>query len=161
MEGTTIGRQNTGERSQTEDELVPEFTAHFTATKGMALVWCSGQNIDRLVTIFKAARKAHRQFIVDLYTAYILDATGNEKIRAALQSNMRVFLPAYQKYRIKKLQRYDISERYKLLRIYPEKLATEADSSVMLFRPSMCDELEATSATRTMNGGKLKPIPER
>ncbi|MCX7006678.1 MAG: MBL fold metallo-hydrolase, partial [Kiritimatiellaeota bacterium] len=142
MEGTTIGRKDTGERYQTEAELIPEFVRLFSATKGMALVWCSGQNIDRLVTLFKAARQAKRQFIVDMYTAAILDATGNEKIRAALHNNMRVFLPKSQKKQILVQGRFDVSNQYKALRIYPEELPDAASRSVMLFRPSMCQEVE-------------------
>ena len=142
MEGTTIGRQDAGERYPTEDDLIPEFVRLFSDTKGMTLVWCSGQNIDRLVTIFKAAWKAKRQFIVDMYTAHILDATGNENIRAALRCKMRVFLPKSQKKRILEQRCFDVSDQYKPMRIYPESLAAEASRFVMLFRPSMCRDLE-------------------
>jgi len=42
----------------TETALEAQFVGLFRETPGMPLVWCSGQNIDRLVTIFKACRKA-------------------------------------------------------------------------------------------------------
>jgi ribonuclease J len=142
MEGTTIGRQDANEHYKTEAELIPEFTQLFTATKGLALVWSSGQNIDRLVTIFKAARKARRQFIVDMYTATILDATGNASICGALHNNMRVFLPSSQRKQIKEQHRFDVSDRYKARRIFPGKLPEAASRSVLLFRPSMCRDLE-------------------
>ena len=58
----------------------------------MPLVWCSGQNLDRIVTIFKACRKSGRQFIVDLYTAEMLRATGNERMPQASWDGIRVFL---------------------------------------------------------------------
>ncbi len=50
MEGTNIGRSGSG--NVTEDDLVPQFVDALRATKGMPLVWCSGQNVDRLVTVF-------------------------------------------------------------------------------------------------------------
>ena len=37
---------------------------------------------------------------------------------------------------------FDIAQRYKVARIYPEKLGDEASHSVMLFRPSMCRDVE-------------------
>jgi hypothetical protein len=49
----------------------------------MALVWCSGQNIDRLVTVMQACIKTGRQFILDMYTAHVLRATGNERLPQA------------------------------------------------------------------------------
>ncbi|MEK6802706.1 MAG: MBL fold metallo-hydrolase [Nitrospirota bacterium] len=142
MEGTTIGRSASEGKSKTEQELEQSFIEHIEGTKGMVLVWTSGQNIDRLVTIFKACRKAGRQLILDLYTAEILRATGNLKLPQATWNGVKVFLPASQKRQIKKMRRYDIVNRYADSRIYPEALADEAARSVMLFRPSMTKELE-------------------
>ncbi len=142
MEGTTLGRSNSNEGFQTEDDLVSEFEHEFKKIKGLALVWCSGQNIDRLVTVFKACRKARRQFIVDMYTAEILRATENPKIPQADWEGIRVFLPKSQKQQILEKRLFEISNRYKPYRIYPEDLAKETSRSVMLFRPSMKKDLE-------------------
>ena len=76
MEGTTVGRIGTEERFASEDNLEREFTRAFRATKGLHFVWTSSQNIDRLVTIFRAAKRAGRLLLIDLYTAVILEATG-------------------------------------------------------------------------------------
>ncbi len=40
--------------------------------ENLALLFCSSQNLDRLVTAYKAARKAKRLLVIDLYTAYVL-----------------------------------------------------------------------------------------
>src|ERR1700719_4918779 len=74
MEGTCVGRDD--QDFPTEDDLVPRLADIFEQTKGMPLVWCSGQNIDRIVTIYKACQRANRQLIVDMYAAEILRATG-------------------------------------------------------------------------------------
>ena len=142
MEGTCIGRDNDDVGFPTEDDLVPRLVEIFEQTKGMPLVWCSGQNIDRLVTIFKACIRAKRQFIVDMYTAEMLRATGNERLPQASWDRIRVFLPASQKWRIIQNEAFDISDTYKPYRIYPEALAEVAPKSVMLFRPSMVRDLE-------------------
>ena len=142
MEGTTIARLDAGERYQTEEELVPEFVRFFRATKGLALVWCSGQNIDRLVTVYKAAKRTGRQLILDMYTAHILKATGNPRLPQADWEDVRVFLPEFQKRRIKRLHEFEVAKLYANDRIFPEKLAAAASRSVMLFRPSMCQDVE-------------------
>ena len=142
MEGTTLGRSNSNEGFQTEDDLVSKFEHEFKQIKGLALVWCSGQNIDRLVTIFKASRKARRQLILDMYTAEILRATGNSKLPQADWEGIRVFLPKSQKRQIIEKRLFEISNRYKPYRIYPEDLAKETSRSVILFRPRMKKDLE-------------------
>lgn len=140
MEGTCIGREDSTFR--TEDELVPRMADIFRATKGMPLVWCSGQNIDRIVTIFKACLASKRQFIVDMYTAEILTATGNSRLPQADWSGIRVFLPSSQRHRIIAEDAFDISDSYKPYRIHWNQLAGSASQSVMLFRPSMVRDLE-------------------
>jgi len=142
MEGTTITRMGTNEGFPTESDLEAEMVKLFKSTTGMPLVWCSGQNIDRLVTVFRAAKRCGRKLILDMYTAHILAATENPRLPQADWSETRVFLPWSQKQRIIKNQSFEITNRYKLDRIYPEHLAGVAFKSVMLFRPSMRIDLE-------------------
>ena len=143
MEGTTLGRPDTEAGFPTEDDLVPRFVELFEQTDGLALVWASGQNIDRLVTLYKACRRAKRQLIIDVYTAHMLRATGNEHIPQAGWQDIRIFLPKSQKSRILRDKSFELVNPLKPNRIYPEDIATEADRSVMLFRPSMMRDLDA------------------
>jgi ribonuclease J len=152
MEGTTIGRANTEEGFPTEVELELRLVDIFRETKGMPLVWCSGQNIDRLVTIFRACKRSGRQFIVDMYTAHVLRATGNARIPQASWNGMSVFLPYFQKRRIIRRRAFDVSTSYKPWRIYPEELTEAAPRSVMLFRPSMMRDVEGAGC---LNGARL------
>jgi ribonuclease J len=140
MEGTCVGRDDKG--YTTEDDLVPQFADIFRETPGMPLVWCSGQNIDRIVTIFKACLASKRQFIVDMYTAEILRATDNPRLPQADWNGVRVFLPDTQRWRIKRDKAFDISDSYKPFRIHRNQLAGAASKSVMLFRPSMVRDLD-------------------
>lgn len=145
MEGTCIGRDNEERAFPTEDDLVPQFANYFRQTPGMPLVWCSGQNIDRIVTIYKACKVAGRQFIVDMYTAEILRATDNPRLPQAHWDGIRVFLPSTQKWRIMAEGAFNISNSYKPFRIYSDNLAKAAPNSVMLFRPSMVSDLNKAS----------------
>jgi len=142
MEGTCIGRGKDDLGFPSEDDLVPRLADIFQQTKGMSLIWCSGQNIDRIVTIFKACLASKRQFIVDMYTAEILRATNNPRLPQAEWSNVRVFLPDTQRWRIKSEQAFHISDSYKPYRIHSHQLAGAASKSVMLFRPSMVRDVE-------------------
>ena len=142
MEGTTITRTGTAGGFPTEADLESNMVEIFKATNGMPLVWCSGQNIDRLVTVFRAAKRSGRQLILDMYTAHILAATENPRLPQAEWPEVCVYLPWSQKQRIIKDKSFEIADRYKLNRIYPEQLAGAADRSVMLFRPSMRLDLQ-------------------
>ena len=99
MEGTTIGREGAGERFPTEADLEAKFAEAFRATRGIHFVWTSSQNIDRLVTVFRAAKRSGRVLIVDLYTAVVLEATGRDSIPQAGWPEVRLYIPqrhAYQ-----------------------------------------------------------------
>lgn len=142
MEGTTIGRLGAEAKFKTEQELEQCFREYIDDSKGLVLVWTSGQNIDRLVTVFKASKKSGRQLILDMYTAEILRATGNTRLPQAEWTGVKVFLPDSQRRQIIKNQKFELAERYKPYRIYPKQLAVEVARSVLLFRPSMMRDLE-------------------
>ena len=143
MEGTTVGRTDIDDKFRSEEDLEKEFGSIFRTTAGMPLVWCSGQNIDRLVTVFKAARRCRRQLIIDMYTAEILRATENKNIPQADWDGMKVFLPEFQKRWIKRTGNAAVAGKYKPYRIFPEELAAASRRCVMLFRPSMQTDMKS------------------
>jgi ribonuclease J len=147
MEGTTLGR-SPQEKGLTETELEARFVDLFRTTSGMPLVWCSGQNIDRIVTVFRACKKAGRQLILDMYTAHVLRATGNTSIPQAGWRQIRVFLPETQKRRIRRTHAFALAQSYRPWRIFPEALADAAPTSALLFRPSMTGDLEAAGCLK-------------
>lgn len=144
MEGTRVWDISIGEhvRDKSESTLEDSLVEQFKAISGMPLVWCSGQNIDRLVSVFRACRRSGRKLIVDMYTAHVLRATGNRNIPQADWHDIRVFLPYFQKQRIKRTGAFDVATLYRRHRIYPEELAEVASTSVILFRPSMMRDLD-------------------
>ncbi|NLA62259.1 MAG: MBL fold metallo-hydrolase, partial [Bacteroidales bacterium] len=70
LEGTTIGSSD--EPFKTEDELEQEFASLFKISDCINYVWTSSQNIDRLVSIYKACIASNKTFVVDVYTANVL-----------------------------------------------------------------------------------------
>ena len=126
LEGTTIGRTGKDNKYPSESELEERFERLFREAKGLSLVWCSGQNIDRIVTVYRAARRAGKQFIVDMYTASVLRAIGNPNLPQPGFQGFRVFLPWRQKEQIIDQKLFAFSNSFRSVRIYPEKLAESA-----------------------------------
>ena len=134
MEGTTIGREGTGQGFPTESDLEAAFVAAFNQTAGIHFVWTSSQNIDRLVTIFRAAKRTDRPFVIDAYTAVVLEATGRDTIPQSDWHNVKLYVPQRQRGFIKKNQLFADLRRHSKNRIFKENLP-ELGRAVMLFRP--------------------------
>ena len=141
LEGTTLGRPD-DEIYPTEAEIEMQMAGIFQETAGLVLVWASAMNIDRLVTIFRAARRSRRTLIVDMYAAVVLRATDNAHLPQAEWPEVRVYLPRSQKRTVVRAEAFALSRSFAARRIYPEHLAGAAAESVMLFRPGMMRELE-------------------
>lgn len=140
-EGTQIGRKP--EFAYPNEQSVAEGMVEvFKETEGMCLVWCSAQNIDRLVSIWDACQRSKRNLILDLYTAEIIKAARDESLPKPDHEQVFVFLPYSQKAKIMREEAFHISNPYYPHRIYWEQLAEVADRSVMIFRPSMLRDLE-------------------
>ena len=140
MEGTTIGRTGTQEGFPTEADLEDEFVRAFRETEGIHLVWASAQNIDRMVTIFRAAKRAGRVLIVDLYAAVVLEATGRDTIPQSDWGGVRLYTPHRQRVQIKENALFGDLDRHKPNRIFPEDVLGLANRAVMLFRPMMMSD---------------------
>lgn len=72
MEGSSIGRGPTEYAYPSEKDVLDAVVAAIADKKNLALMFCSSQSIDRIVTAYKAARTARRVLVIDLYTAYVL-----------------------------------------------------------------------------------------
>jgi len=140
-EGTQVGRDPDFAYPD-EQSVADGMVKIFNETEGMCLVWCSSQNIDRLVSVWEAAQRSERQLILDMYTAEIVRAAEDESLPKPGKEGVTVFLPYTQKQRIKREKAFHISNPYYPHRIYPEALSDVAAISIMLFRPSMLRDLQ-------------------
>ena len=140
-EGTQVGRKPDF-AFPNEQSVTDQMANRFCDAEGMGLVWCSSQNIDRLVSVFEAAKTSGRQLIIDMYTAEVLRAAGDDNLPQPGRDGVKVYLPFSQKRLIKREEAFEIPRRYYPHRIYPEKLTEAASNSVMIFRPSMLKDLQ-------------------
>ncbi|MCF7922504.1 MAG: hypothetical protein K9M55_07370 [Candidatus Marinimicrobia bacterium] len=75
IEGTTLSRLSDSYPS--EKDIQKKFYAKFQQSENTTFVFSSGQNIDRWVTIYNAARDAGKTIIIDLYTAWVIKSLIN------------------------------------------------------------------------------------
>lgn len=142
LEGTRVGRDDAGTPSMTEADVEAECLALAQESEGMLLVAYSAQNIDRLVTVYRAALQSDRDLVMDLYTAGIAAATGRSTIPQAGWDRVRVFVPQSQRIGVKRAGDFERVADIRTSRIYPEELAAVAGSTVMTFRASMTADLQ-------------------
>jgi len=143
MEGTTIGSATNADGFPTESDFEDQFAAIFRQTKGMSLVWCSPQNVDRIVTIYRACLRTNRQFIVDRATADMLRTTiAPVPVPREVWEGIRVFAPPVERRQSRRGQSAS-RDAAGPPAITPDSLAEVAGQSVVLFRPSMMTDLES------------------
>lgn len=70
LEGTTLGRKK--QEQQTEEDIENRLIELFAQSK-LSLIAFSSQNIDRLVSVYKACLRNNRILVLDPYTCFILD----------------------------------------------------------------------------------------
>jgi ribonuclease J len=153
LEGTTLSRIDTDAPPCSEDDLEDEFVRIFRQTDGLALIHASGQNIDRLVSIYRACLKTGRTLVVDLYTASILEATGNSRIPQSAWDKMALCIPQRQRIQIKKNGWFDALERHSSQRLYPKQhLAKHPSKYALVFRGLWMRDLDRAEC---LNGACL------
>jgi ribonuclease J len=87
-EGTNLGSDKP---VTTEVELERDFVELFKRTKGRVFVAWSAQNIDRTVTLYRAAKRTGRTLVIDLYTADVLDrVSAGTRVPRAGFPNLKV-----------------------------------------------------------------------
>ncbi len=142
MEGITLGRINQDQIFPTESEIENRFVELFHSTSGMVLVQPSIQNIDRLVSIFRACKRSGRRMIIDLYAAVILEATGNPNIPKSYWPEVAIYIPQRQRVQIKNNKWFDLLKSHSKNRVFIENLKEIREKSTLLFRSLHCSDLE-------------------
>lgn len=141
MEGSSLGRLDPGQRFPTEDAIEAQLVDRFRPD-GFMGVCASAQNIDRVVSIYRACKQTGRTLLLDLYAMEVLRATGNPNVPAAGWPNLAVYVPEYQRRHIARTERFDLVDRYKPGRIYREAISKFMGRAVMLFRPAMVRDMD-------------------
>ena len=107
MEGTNLRQEGDPKSGKTEQEIENDLIHTFKATPGIVLAMYSAQNIDRLVTMFRACIQSGRHLVLDLYAASIAAATGNPNIPKAGFEKLLVYVPLRQRIQVKESREFD------------------------------------------------------
>src|SRR5205814_253235 len=102
MEGTHVRADGAHDDVvfSTESDLEDRFVDLCQTTEGAVVVFGSVQNLDRVVTVYRAGRRAGRELVVDLYGATVAAAT-RPTIPQPGFPDLRVYVPNRQRIRVK------------------------------------------------------------
>ena len=143
MEGTTLSR--TDGHCQTESDLEEQIIKVAKKYPNLKLLHTSTQNIDRMVTFYRAAVKTNSLLVVDLYTAYLL---GQLQVFAKIPhphpsfKNLRVFFSKKMMQRLYRQNRKDIVYKFRPFEIGVGELKASKKGIFLIFRDSFLADIK-------------------
>ena len=141
LEGTRVGRSDDSGGELDESAVELEMAELFRETPGLTLVYASAQNIDRLVTVYRASRRARRTLVIDLYAATIAHASGRETIPQPGFPGLRVYVPQRQRVLVKKAGEFHRVDDLGAIRIFQDEMRERPRDFVALLPGSTTAEL--------------------
>lgn len=147
-EGTTLSRN--GYISETEAELEEKAVEIFKNTNGPIFILQSTQNIDRIVTMYRSAKRSNRVFLQDLYMAETTSIIGDSIPNPLGFSDVKAFLTrSYDKEHF----RYRLFDKYGKNKIGKDRIVKE--QFVMCVRNSMINYIKSLSTKMSFDNGVL------
>jgi len=146
LEGTLVG--NEGHDLRTEKDIEDEAVRIAEESPNAVLLYLASQNIDRLVSFYKASLRSRRLFVIDVYTALVLDTLVATKSHPKLpypsksHSNIRVMFPQKVATQINRRGGIELLHKFTKYKITREEMAGEPSRIMMTVRPSMLSHLE-------------------
>lgn len=144
-EGTNLG---SGKPCFSERELEDRAAQLFSATAKPVFVLQSASNLDRLVSMYRAAKRSGRVFYEDVYTALLAGAAGGRIPRPDVFGDVYAFTPRRVKGKRKDLF-FEFEHKRGLAGIAKGK------PFVMLVRPSMLGYLKKLAGKINLEGALL------
>jgi ribonuclease J len=109
---------------ETEAELEERFVDACEETEGAIVVFGSAQNLDRLVTVYRAAKRSGRTCVVDLYGATVAAATRTS-IPQPGHEVLRVYVPHRQRVRVKQAEEFERVASIREHRVFTDEMAED------------------------------------
>jgi len=148
-----MGRE--GKSFKTETDIENELIGLFKEPHKSNLIYTSGQNIDRIVSIYRACIRTDKTLVVDVYVATVLkelSAFGKIPYPSKDYKSLSVIYPRYTSNRLAKEGNEKILYQFKNFKISKDEISSQPDKFVMIIRPSMKTDLEKISG---IDGGNL------
>lgn len=143
VEGTLLGSRQE-ELTFSEPKLETKLIKIIEKTKGIVFVTTSSQNIDRLVTIFRAAKRTNRKLILDFYTAEVLQRLQpfSKHLPQASWPRIMVCFPRFLFRHFSQIGKQEIMKKHAQYGRSWDNLAKVAKESVILMRPPFMKDVE-------------------
>lgn len=141
LEGTMFGRQN--EEVKTEQDLEIKINELIKNTEGIILAEFSAQNIDRLVTMYRAAKRNNKIFVIDFYTANILSLLRKTIPHPSEKfPEIKVFYPKRLSEKTANEGHRDLLLKFGKYKITRQEIDENSNNIMMLVRSSMLTDLK-------------------
>jgi ribonuclease J len=141
MEGTNLGSDKP---TKSEHDLEGDFVSLFRDTPGRVFTCWSAQNIDRTVTLYRAAVKTGRTLVIDLYTAEVLELLADAgKLPRAGWNNIKVVITRSFARLYEMKGRKEFVERMAAHGMSAAALAQNPGKWVVMIRPSLIRDFES------------------
>jgi len=142
MEGTHVRSDPVfdDDAFESEPDLEMRFVDLLKSTAGSVAVLGSAQNVDRLVTVYRAARRSGRQLVIDLYGASVAAATRSTIPQVGFPG-LRVFVPQRQRVLVKESGEFDRVKQLGDCRVFAEELRSDPSAFVLYVPSSVAFEL--------------------
>jgi ribonuclease J len=141
-EGTHVGQgDGSPEACRSERDVELSLARRMKQTEGALSVISSAQNIDRLVTVYRACKRGGRILVTDLFTASLAHAIGRQTIPQPGFPDYKVYVPNHQRRLVKMSREFDRMELVRECRVFPEWLAEHAGEVTLLLPASTVPEL--------------------
>ena len=142
LEGTNLGR---GVKQKTETAIENEFVKQFSSNPdSLHLVWCSSQNIDRIVALYRACGRTNRVLGVDPYTAYVLELAhqNRQSIPNKTFPSLEIYFPwSFTNWMIEKDRQLVLDLRRGATKLNQADLSENPSKYVLLYRPKLIGDL--------------------
>lgn len=142
MEGTTIGRGR--QAFLKEQDLEETFIEIFKSKNEINLINTSAQNIDRLVTIYRACKRSNKLMVVDIYTAAIMKEMAKHAsipYPSASFPEVKVMYPYFLSQMIADKLGKEFLYQFQPYKITKEEISDKRKDIVFLVRPSMKSDI--------------------
>lgn len=143
MEGTLIG-DRMGEKVITESGIEKQMIDLCRQTKGAVLVTVPSQNIDRIISIYRAARQTGRKFIIDLQSAELFDRLKkySDDIPQPSCPDVLLWYPRIQRENLFNHGLGWVMKKHEKWKKTLKDFSAEIPRSVMILRPPFRSEIE-------------------
>jgi ribonuclease J len=147
LEGTNLGSDKP---TKSERDLEEDFVALFKETPGRVFTCWSAQNIDRTVTLYRAAVKSGRTLVIDLYTAEVLELLADAaKLPRPGWNNVKVVITRSFARLYEMKGRGEFVKRMATHGISAAALARTPNKWVVMIRPSLIRDFAAKGVVPT------------